>query len=95
LHDKVLATCHQDKTRWTAIESDNDLIGLLQMVEKMCTQNKTGKKVYVPYENMFTLEKCLTFKQSNDKTTTEFAARINAMYHDLVVHQNGLSLFLY
>jgi hypothetical protein len=92
LHDKVLSTCRQDKTRWTAIESDNDLIGLLQIVEKICTQNKAGKKVYVPYENVFTLEKCLTFRQRNDKTTTEFVAPINVMY-DSVVHQNGRSAF--
>jgi hypothetical protein len=92
LHDKVLATCRQDKTRWTTIESDNDLIGLLQMVEKICTQNKAGKKVYVPYENIFTLEKCLSFKQRNDKTTTEFAAQVNVMY-DSVIHQNGRTSF--
>ena len=92
LHDKVLATCRQDKSRWTAIESDNDLIGLLQMVEKICTQNKAGKKVYVPYENIFTLEKCLSFKQRNDKTTTEFAAQVNVMY-DSVIHQNGRTSF--
>jgi hypothetical protein len=85
LHDKVLATCRQDKTQWTAIESKNDLIGLLQMVENICTQNKAGKKVYVPYENIFTLEKCLSFKQRNDKTSTEFAAQVNVIY-DSVIH---------
>jgi hypothetical protein len=26
LHDKVLSACRQDKSRWSAIEADNDLI---------------------------------------------------------------------
>jgi hypothetical protein len=92
LHGKVIATCRQGKTRWTTIDSDNDLIGLLQMMEKICTQNKAGKKVYVPYENIFTPEKCLSFKQRNDKTTTKFAAQVNVMY-DSVIHQNGRTSF--
>jgi hypothetical protein len=79
LHDKVLATCRQDKTRWSAIENDNDLIGLLAMVEKISTQNKVGKKVYAPYENILTLERCLTYKQLNNVTNTEFAKQVNVM----------------
>jgi hypothetical protein len=47
---------------------------------------------FVPYENIFTLEKCLSFKQRNDKTTTEFAAQVNVMY-DSVIHQNGCTSF--
>jgi hypothetical protein len=62
------------------------------MVEKICTQNKAGKKVYVLYENIFTLEKCISFKQRNDKTTTEFSAQVNVMY-DSIIHQNGCTSF--
>jgi hypothetical protein len=62
------------------------------MVEKIYTQNKADKKVYVLYENTFTLEKCLSFKQRNDKTTTKFAAQVNVMY-DSFIHQNGRTSF--
>jgi hypothetical protein len=63
LHDKVLSACRQDKSRWSAIEADNDLINLISMLEKICAQNMTGKKVFIPYGNLFTIEKCLAFTQ--------------------------------
>jgi hypothetical protein len=63
LHDKVLSTCRQDKSRWSAIEADNDLISLISMLEKICAQNMAGTKVFIPYANLSTIEKCLAFKQ--------------------------------
>jgi hypothetical protein len=36
LHDKVLSACRQDKSRWSVIEADNDLINLISMLEKIC-----------------------------------------------------------
>jgi hypothetical protein len=33
LHDKVLSACRRDKFRWSAIETDNDLISLISMLE--------------------------------------------------------------
>jgi hypothetical protein len=80
LHDKVLSTCRQDKSRWSAIEANNDLISLISMVEKICAQNKAGVKIFIPYKNPFTLEKCLSFKQRSTTTTTEFASQVNGMY---------------
>jgi hypothetical protein len=70
LHDKVLSTCRQDKSRWSAIEADNDLISLISMLEKICAQNKAGKKVFIPYKNLSTIKKCLAFKQRNTTTAT-------------------------
>jgi hypothetical protein len=57
LHDKVLSACRQDKSRWSAIEADNDLISLISMLEKICAQNMTGNKVFIPYGNLFTIKK--------------------------------------
>jgi hypothetical protein len=37
----------------------------------------TRKKVFIPYGNLFTIEKCLAFKQRNNTTTTEFALQVN------------------
>jgi hypothetical protein len=84
----VLSTCHQDKSRWSAIEADNDFI----MLGKICAQNKTGVKLFTPYENLSTIEKCLAFKQQNTTTTTEFALQVNSMYTS-VIHQNGKYAF--
>jgi hypothetical protein len=52
----------------------------------------TGKKVFISYGNLFTIEKCLAFKQRNDTTTTEFALQVNSMYTS-VIHQNGKYAF--
>jgi hypothetical protein len=46
----------------------------------------------IPYKNLFTLEKCLAFKQRNTTTTTEFASQVNGMYTS-VIHQNGKYAF--
>jgi len=92
LHDKVLSACRQDKSRWSMIEADKDLISLIAMLEKICAQNMTGKKVFIPYANLFTIEKCLGFKQRSDTTTTEFALQVNSMYAS-VIHQNGKYAF--
>jgi hypothetical protein len=92
LHDKVLSTCRQDKSRWSAIEADNDLISLISMLEKTCAQNMAGKKVFIPYANLSTIKKCLAFKQRNTTTTTKFALQVNSMYTS-VIHQNGKYAF--
>jgi hypothetical protein len=92
LDDKVLSACRQDKSRWSAIEADNDLIILISMLEKICAQNMTGKKVFIPYRNLFTIEKCLAFTQRNNTTTTEFALQVNSMYASMI-HQNGKHAF--
>jgi hypothetical protein len=62
------------------------------MVEKICAQNKAGRKVIVPSENLFTLKKSLVFKQQNTTTTTEFSSQVNGMYTS-VIHQNGRYAF--
>jgi hypothetical protein len=62
------------------------------MLEKICAQNMTGKKVFIPYGNLFTIEKCLAFKQRNNTTTTKFALQVNSMYTS-VIHQNGKYAF--
>jgi hypothetical protein len=92
LHDKVLSTCRQDKSRWSTIEADNDLISLISMLEKICAQNMTRKKVSISYGNLSTIEKCLAFKQRNTTTTTKFASQVNSMYTSLI-HQNGKYAF--
>ena len=92
LDDKVLATCRQDTVRWLPIESGNDLIALLQLVEMICTHNKAGRKVYVPYENIGIIERCVSISQSAGTTTTEFAAQVNVMYTS-VIQQCGRSAF--
>ena len=76
LDDKVIATCCQDTVQWLPIEDNNDLIALLQLVELICTQNKAGRKVYVPFENIGTIERCVSNKQDAGTTTTEFAAQV-------------------
>jgi hypothetical protein len=88
LDDKVLATCRQDNLRWFPIDANNDLIALLQLVEMICTQNKAGRKVYAPFENMNTIERCMSSKQDAKTTTTEYAAQVNVMYNS-VIHQCG------
>jgi hypothetical protein len=62
------------------------------MLEKIYVQNMTGKKVSIPYGNLFTIEKCLAFTQRNDTTTTEFTLQVNSMYAS-VIHQNGKYAF--
>jgi hypothetical protein len=58
------------------------------MVEKIYAQNKASETVFIPYKDLFTLEKCLAFKQRNTTTTTEFASQVNGTYSS-VIHQNG------
>jgi hypothetical protein len=62
------------------------------MLEKICAQNMTGKKVFIPYGNLFTIKKCLAFTQRNNTTTTEFALQVNSMYAS-VIHKNGKYAF--
>jgi hypothetical protein len=92
LHDSVLASCKQDDVRWPAISSDNDLIGLLQMVETICIQNVAGKKVYTPYHNIFTLDRCINWTRDNTISNDEFAAQLKVNY-DAVIHQCGECAF--
>jgi hypothetical protein len=92
LHDSVLASCKQDDARWPAISSDNDLISLLQMVEKICIQNVAGKKVYTPYHNLFTLDRCINWTRDNTISNDEFAAQVKVNY-EAVIHQCGECAF--
>jgi hypothetical protein len=88
LHDKVLSTCKLDKIRWTAIEQDLDLVALLKMIEKICNQNSAGNRVFMPANNLITIEKCLNYKQRDSVSNMEFAKEVNTMYTS-VLHQNG------
>jgi hypothetical protein len=90
IHDKVLSTCKLDKTRWTTIEQELDLVSLLKMVEKFCNQNSAGNRVFMPANNLVTIEKCLNYKQRDSVSNTEFAKEVNTMYiNTSVIHQNG------
>jgi NurA-like 5'-3' nuclease len=88
LHDKVLSTCKLDKVRWNAIEQNLDLVALLNMIEKVCNQNSAGNRVFMPANNLITIEKCLSYKQRDSVSNTEFAKEVNTMYKS-VIHQNG------
>ena len=88
LHDTVLSTCKLDKVRWNAIEQKLDLIALLKMIEKVCNQNIAGNRVFMPAHNLITIEKCLSYKQRESVSNTEFVKEVNTMYTS-VIHQNG------
>lgn len=88
LHDTVLSTCKLDKARWTTIEQDLDLVALLKMIEKVCNQNIAGNRVFMPAHNLITIEKCLSYKQRDSISNTEFVKEVNTMYTS-VIHQNG------
>jgi hypothetical protein len=88
LHDKVLSSCRLDKTRWTTIEHELDLVALLKMIETICNQNSAGNRVFMPANNLITIEKCLNYKQRDSVSNTEFVKEVNTMYTS-VIHQNG------
>jgi hypothetical protein len=88
LHDKVISACALDKARWTTIVNEFDLIGLIKMVETDSTQNKAGKKVFRPFGNLTTIEKCVAYKQCDTVSNTEFVKEVNTMYRS-VIFQNG------
>ena len=88
LHDKVLSTCKLDKIRWTTIEQDLDLVALLKMLEMVCNQNSAGNRVFMPANNLITIDKCLNYKQRDSVSNMEFVKEVNTMYTS-VIHQNG------
>jgi hypothetical protein len=61
-----------------------DLIGLIKMVETVSTQNKASKKVFRPFGNLTTIEKCVTYKQRDTVSNTEFVKEVNTMYRSVI-----------